>query len=194
VSTFSNTPKGLLSKFQRLRLACGLPPPKEVDFARKVSATSPQLDGLKKRKIMVELLMKNIFFGALFLQLLVFGLMTPGLCANERREFISKTMNSEVRKLFKSSGKELIGAEPFSSKNNNTMDYMIGFYNTDYGLLVTLQTLKQRFDEGRAIPDVYNSELVAIVFVDKSLLWYESETAKVVLKAKMARLVGKQSI
>jgi hypothetical protein len=149
---------------------------------------------LKKRKIMIELLMKNIFSAALFLQLLVFGLMTPGLCANERREFISKTMNSEVRKLFKSSGKELIGAEPFSSKNNNTMDYMIGFYNTDYGLLVTLQTLKQRFDEGRAIPDVYNSELVAIVFVDKSLLWYESETAKVVLKAKMARLVGKQSI
>ena len=75
------------------------------------------------------------------------------------------------------------------------MDYMIGFYNTDYGLLVTLQTLKQRFDEhGHAIPDVYNSELVAVVFVDKSLLWYQSETARSTLKAKMAQLVGKQSI
>ena len=75
------------------------------------------------------------------------------------------------------------------------MDYMIGFYNTDHGLLVTLQTLRQRLNEsGRAIPDVYNSELVAIVFVDKSLLWYKSETAKSTLKAKMARLVGKQSI
>jgi hypothetical protein len=75
------------------------------------------------------------------------------------------------------------------------MDYMIGFYNTDYGLLVTLQTLKQRFNEyGRAIPDVYNSEPVAIVFVDKSLLWYQSETARSTLKAKMARLMGKQSI
>jgi hypothetical protein len=75
------------------------------------------------------------------------------------------------------------------------MDYMIGFYNSDHGLLVTLQTLKQRLDEyGRAIPDVYNSELVAIVFVDKSLLWYASETAKITLKAKMAQLVGKQSI
>ena len=139
--------------------------------------------------------MKKIFSAALFLQLLVFAPMTPGLGADERRELISKTMNSDVEKLWKSSGREIIGTEAFSSKNNNIMDYMIGFYNTDHGLLVTLQTLKQRSDEsGRAIPDVYNSELVAIVFVDKSLLWYASETAKSTLKAKMALLVGKQSI
>jgi hypothetical protein len=75
------------------------------------------------------------------------------------------------------------------------MDYMIGFYNTDHGLLVTLQVLKQRLDEyGHAIPDVYSSELVAIVFVDKLLLWYKSETAKSILKAKMARLIGNQYI
>jgi hypothetical protein len=139
--------------------------------------------------------MKKLFFAALFLQVLVFALMVPGLCADERREFISKTMNSDVQKLLENCGRELIGVEPFSSKNNDTMDYMIGFYNTDYGLLVTLQTLKQRFNEyGRAIPDVYNSEPVAIVFVDKSLLWYQSETARSTLKAKMAQLVGKQSI
>ena len=139
--------------------------------------------------------MKKIFSAALFLQLLVFAPMTPGLGADERREFISKTMNSAVQKLLENCGRELIGAEPFSSKNNDTRDYMIGFYNTDYGLLVTLQTLKQRFDEhGHAIPDVYNSELVAVVFVDKSLLWYQSETARSTLKAKMAQLVGKQSI
>ena len=139
--------------------------------------------------------MKRIFSAALFVQVLVFALMAPGLCADERREFISKTMNSDVQKLWKSSGREIIGTEPFSSKNNNIVDYMISFYNTDHGLLVTLQTLKQRSDEsGRAIPDVYNSELVAIVFVDKSLLWYASETAKSTLKAKMAHLVGKQSI
>jgi len=139
--------------------------------------------------------MKKLFFAALFLQVLVFAVMVPGLCADERREFISKTMNSDVQKLLENCGRELIGVEPFSSKNNNTMDYMIGFYNTDYGLLVTLQTLKQRFNEyGRAIPDVYNSEPVAIVFVDKSLLWYQSETARSTLKAKMAQLVGKQSI
>jgi hypothetical protein len=139
--------------------------------------------------------MKKLFFAALFLQVLGFALMAPGLPANERREYISKTMNSEVQKLLENCGRELIGAEPFSSKNNDIMDYMIGFYNTDYGLLVTLQTLKQRFNEhGHAIPDVYNSELVAIVFVDRSLLWYQSETARSTLKAKMARLVGKQSI
>ena len=139
--------------------------------------------------------MKKIFSAALFLQVLVLALMAPGLRADERREFISKTMNSNVQKLFENCGREIIGAEPFSSKNNNIMDYMIGFYNTDHGLLVTLQTLRQRLDEsGRAIPDVYNGELVAIVFVDKSLLWYKSETAKSTLKAKMARLIGKQSI
>jgi hypothetical protein len=139
--------------------------------------------------------MKKLFFAALFLPLLVFTLMAPGLRTDERREFISKTVNSDVQKLLENCGRELIGTEPFSSNNNDTMDYMIGFYNTDYGLLVTLQTLKQHFnDYGRAIPDVYNSELVAVVFVDKSLLWYESETAKRTLKAKMARLVGKQSI
>jgi hypothetical protein len=139
--------------------------------------------------------MKKILFAALFLQLLVFALMAPGLLANERREFISKTMNSDVQKLLENCGREIIGVEPFSSKNNNVMDYMIGFYDTDHGLLVTLQALKQRSDEyGRAIPDVYNSEFVAIVFVDKSLLWYKSETAKSTLKAKMARLIGKQSI
>jgi hypothetical protein len=139
--------------------------------------------------------MKKIFSAALFLQLLVFALMAPDLRADEKREFISKTMNSDVQKLLENCGRELIGAEPFSSKNNDIMDYMIGFYNTDYGLLVTLQTLKQRFnDSGRAIPDIYNSELVAIVFVDKSLLWYQSETARSTLKAKMARLVVKESI
>ena len=139
--------------------------------------------------------MKKIFSASLFLQLLVFALMAPDLRADEKREFISKTMNSDVQKLLETCGRELIGAEPFSSKNNDITDYMIGFYNTDYGLLVTLQTLKQRFnDSGRAIPDVYNSELVAIVFVDKSLLWYQSETARSTLKAKMARLVVKESI
>ena len=139
--------------------------------------------------------MKKIFSAALFLQVLVFALMAPGLRADERREFISKTMNSNVQKLWENCGREIIGTEPFSSKNSNIMDYMIGFYNTDHGLLVTLQTLKQRLDKhGRAIPDVYNSELVAIVFVDKLLLWYQSEAAKSTLKAKMAQLVGKQSI
>ena len=139
--------------------------------------------------------MKKIFFAALFLQLLVFALMAPGLRADEIREFISKTMNSDVQKLLKNSGRETIGEEPFSSKNNNIMDHMIGFYNTDYGLLVTLQTLRQRLDEyGRAIPDVYNSEFVAIVYVDKLLSWYKSATAKSTLKAKMAQLIGKQSI
>jgi hypothetical protein len=139
--------------------------------------------------------MKKILFAALFLQLLVFALVAPGLLADERREFISQTMNSDVQKLLENCGREIIGVEPFSSKNNNIMDYMIGFYDTDHGLLVTLQALKQRSDEyGRAIPDVYNSEFVAIVFVDKSLLWYKSETAKSTLKAKMARLIGKQSI
>src|SRR6476646_10376466 len=133
--------------------------------------------------------MKRIFSAVLFL------LMAPGLCADERREFISKTMNSDVQQLLENCGREIIGQEPFSSKNNNIMDYMIGFYDTDHGLLVTLQALKQRLDQhGRAIPDVYSSEPVAIVFVDRSLLWYKSETAKSTLKTKMARLMGKQSI
>jgi|SRR5215510_11219879 len=139
--------------------------------------------------------MKKVLSATSFLQVLVFGLMASGLGAVERREFISKTMNSDVQKLFEHCNREIIGQEPFSSKNNKTMDHMIGFYDTDHGLLVTLQTLKQRLDEhGRAIPDVYNGELVAVVFVDKSLLWYESETAKSTLKAQMARLMGKQSI
>ena len=139
--------------------------------------------------------MKKIFSAALSVQVLVFALMAPGLCADERREFISKTMNSDVQKLLENCGREIIGAEPFSSKNNKIMDYMIGFYDTDHGLLVTLQTLRQRLDQyGRAIPDVYSSELVAIVFVDKSLLWYQSETAKNTLKAKMARLIANRSI
>jgi hypothetical protein len=139
--------------------------------------------------------MKKIFSAALFLQLLMFALIEPGLCADEKREFISKTMNPEVQKLLENCGREIIGEEPFSSKNNNIMDYMIGFYDTDHGLLVTLQALKQRLDEhGHAIPDVYSSELVAIVFVDRLLLWYQSETAKSTLKAKMARLMESRSI
>ena len=139
--------------------------------------------------------MKKIFSAALLLARLVFALMAPGLRADERREFISKTMNSDVQKLLENCGREIIGEEPFSSKNNKIMDYMIGFYDTDHGLLVTLQALQQRLDErGRAIPDVYSSELVATVFVDGLLLWYKSETAKSTLKTKMARLMGKRSI
>src|SRR5262245_32163128 len=115
--------------------------------------------------------MKKIFAAAVFLQVFLFALMTSGLYANERREFISKTMNSNVQKLWENCGKTMIGQEPFSSKNNNNMDHMIAFYDTDHGLLVTLNALKQRLDEsGQAIPDVYSSELVAIVFVDKLLL------------------------
>jgi hypothetical protein len=125
----------------------------------------------------------------------VFVLIASGLWADERREFISATMNSDVQKLLESGHRSIIGVEPFSSNNNNVTDYMVGFYDTDHGLLVTLQALKQRFDEqGRAIPDVYSSELEAIVFVDKSLLWYKSEVAKDILKAQMARLIRKQSV
>jgi hypothetical protein len=139
--------------------------------------------------------MTKIFSAALLVQILVFALIAPGLHADERREFISKTMNSDVQKLLENCGREIIGEEPFSSKNNNIIDYMIGFYDTDHGLLVTLQALQQRLDErGRAIPDVYSSELVATVFVDRLLLWYKSETAKSTLKTKMARLMGKRSI
>jgi len=139
--------------------------------------------------------MQKIFSAALSLQLLVLALIAPGLSANERREFISKTMNSDVQRLLENCNRQIIGQEPFSSKNNNIMDHMIGFYDSDHGLLVTLQTLKQRLDDyGHAIPDIYTSEIVAIVFVDKSLLWYESENAKSTLKAKMAQLIGKQSI
>jgi len=39
--------------------------------------------------------MKKIFSAALLLQILVFALIASGLRADERREFISKTMNSE---------------------------------------------------------------------------------------------------
>jgi hypothetical protein len=139
--------------------------------------------------------MKKIFLAALFLPVLVFALMALGPGTDQRREFISQTMNSDVQKLLQNCDREMIGEGPFSSKNNNIADHMIGFYNTDHGLLVTLQALKQRLDEyGHAIPDVYSSELVAIVFVDKSLLWFESEAAKWTLKAEMARLMGRQSI
>ena len=91
--------------------------------------------------------MKKIFSAALLLQILVFALIAPGLRADERREFISKKMNSDVQKLLENCGREIIGEEPFSSKNNNIMDYMIGFYDTDHGMLVTLQALKQRLDK-----------------------------------------------
>jgi len=140
--------------------------------------------------------MKKTFSAALFLPVLVvFALMALGLRADQRREFISKTMNADVQKLLENSDRNMIGQEPFSSKNNNIIDHMIGFYNTNHGLLVTLHALNQRLDEyGHAIPDVYSSEPVAIVFVDKALLWYKSETAKSTLKAEMARLIGKQSI
>jgi hypothetical protein len=139
--------------------------------------------------------MKRIFFAALFLPVFVFALMALGPSADQRREFISQTMNSDVQRLLENGEREMIAQEPFSSKNNNILDHMIGFYNTDHGLLVTLQALKQRLDEyGRSIPDVYSSELVAIVFVDKSLLWFESEAAKNTLKAEMARLMGKQFV
>lgn len=104
-------------------------------------------------------------------------------------------MNPEVQKLLETSNKEIIGGEPFSSRNNDTVDYMIDFYDTDHGLLVTIQALQPRSDErGLAIPDVYSREPVAVVFVDRSLLWYKSETAKSALKMKMAQLMGKQRV
>ena len=138
--------------------------------------------------------MKTILSAVLFLPLLVF-LSIPGTLADERREIISQTINPEVQNLLKNCDREVIAEEPFSSEANNITDYMIGFYNTDEGLLVTLQALQQRLDQyGAEVPDVFSSELVAVVFVDRSLLWYKSETAKNTLKAKMARLMGKQSI
>ena len=139
--------------------------------------------------------MEKILSLASVLQIVVLAVVTSGLGADERREFISKTVNSDVQRLFQNSRRELISQQPFSSKNNDIMDYMIGFYNTDHGLLVTLQALKPRLDSfGRTMPDVYTGELVAIVFVDRSLLWYESEAAKSTLKAQMARLIGRQTI
>jgi hypothetical protein len=88
--------------------------------------------------------MKKLFFAALFLPVFVFALMALGPRADQRREFVPQTMNSDVQRLLQNSDKEMIGQEPFSSKNNNIPDHMIGFYNTDHGLLVTLQTLNLR--------------------------------------------------
>jgi hypothetical protein len=139
--------------------------------------------------------MKKLLFAAVSVPVFVFVLMALGSRADQRREFISQTMNSDVQQLLENCDREMIGQEPFSSKNNNIPDHMIGFYDTNHGLLVTLQALNQRLDAyGQAIPDVYSSELVAIVFVDKSLLWFESEAAKRTLKAEMSRLMGRQSI
>jgi hypothetical protein len=139
--------------------------------------------------------MKTIFRAALFLSVSVFALMAFGLPEDQRREFISETMNADVRQLLENSDKNMIGQEPFSSNDTDIIDHMISFYDTDHGLLVTLQALNQRLNEdGHAIPDVYSSELVAIVFVDESLLWYQSESAKSTLKAEMARLLEKKSI
>ena len=139
--------------------------------------------------------MKKKFRAALFLAVSVFALMAFGLPGDHRREFISQAMNSDVQQLLENCDRNIIGQEPFSSKENNIIDHMVSFYNTDHGLLVTLQALNQRLDaHGQAIPDIYSSELVAVVFVDKSLLWYQSETAKSTLKAIMARLLEKQSI
>ena len=56
--------------------------------------------------------MKKIFSAALLLAILVFALIAPGLGADERREFISKTMNSDVQKLLENCGREIIGEEP----------------------------------------------------------------------------------
>jgi hypothetical protein len=61
--------------------------------------------------------MKKIFSPALFFQLLVFALTAPDLFADKRREFISKTMNADVQKLLENCAREMLGAEPFSSKN-----------------------------------------------------------------------------
>ena len=55
--------------------------------------------------------MKKIFFAALLLQILVFALIASGLRADERREFISKKMNSDVQKLLENCGREIIGEE-----------------------------------------------------------------------------------
>jgi len=139
--------------------------------------------------------MKRIFFAALFLLVLLFALIAYGSRADQKQEFISETINSDVQQLFENCEKEMIGQGPFSSKDNNIMDHMIGFYDTDQGLVVTLQRLKERLDEyGRAMSDVYSSEFVAIVFVDKPLLWFASEAAKRTLKAEIGRLMEKQSV
>jgi len=165
--------------------------PTKRDLCGSVALNRDSLKSAIKNRVIYE---KNLFCGPIY-KLLVFAMMAPDLRAVERREFISKTINPEVQKLLKNCDREIIAEEPFSSTNNNIMDYMIGFYDTDSGLLVTLQTLRQRLDEhGRAIPDVYTTEPVAIVFVDRSLLWYKSEIAKSTLKTKMAQLMGKQAI
>ena len=60
--------------------------------------------------------MKKVFSAALSVQVLVFALMVPGLCADARREFISKTMNSDIQKLLENCGREIIGATIFKQK------------------------------------------------------------------------------
>ena len=98
------------------------------------------------------------------------------------------------KKLLENCGKRNIGAEPFSSKNNKIMDHMIGFYNTDYGLLVTLQALKQRLDKMDEPSRMFILAKLWRLYLLISALGYKSETAKSTLKTKMARLMGKQSI
>ena len=86
--------------------------------------------GALKIGIKIEWFHEKKYSAALLLQILVFALMTS-VCMQMKDGITFEKMNSDVQKLLENCGREIIGEEAFCSKNNNIMDYMIGFYDTD---------------------------------------------------------------
>ena len=129
--------------------------------------------------------MKKALFGNIFLLFFILILLPARAYTAERQEFISNDIPETIQKLLPILETETIGERFFSSTDGNIADYKIGFYNTNQGLLVALEKLNS---------EELRLELVGLVFVDKLLLWYKSETARTVLRGEMARLIKESSI
>ena len=142
--------------------------------------------------------MKKITLALLFAVFTVFAIAPAIIFAGEaskRQEFISEKINPIVEALLKDSEKDLVGEQVVASKKEGAFDHRISFYDTKHGLLLTLLALTPKRDEnGQIMQDLYIIDLVAVVFVDKEIIWYKSENARVALRSILDVLMKKQSI
>ena len=101
------------------------------------------------------------------------------------KEFVSKDVPKEVQDLLETLGFAFRGETKMyhSGKVPGVNDYALVSFDTGYGVVRALYSLALERDEsGNINPGGVVSELVAYVFVDKKVSWYQSEDVKAIFE------------
>lgn len=119
----------------------------------------------------------------------------PPAVEQPMKEWISDEMPAELTKILEITPVGEVGRMTFSSKGTNEIDYgvisfitnpehyLAALFEGKVDLSILLALTPSKDEKGNIIPDSYDSKVVAVVFYEKKMAWYQSAEVKKVFEA-----------